>query len=213
MISTKEKIVNLMYHLVAEKGYDKTSIGQICEIIGIKKPSVYYYFKSKEEIFLYMIEDIIDKGFREISINPLFDNYTVEAYKTDLIEGYIEIINQYKKDENYSKVIMELLVQSNRIESVQELLNDYSDRIRYYLLHVLEVGEKIGAFNNSFDRKLNAELLYSTMQGIECAIVFNLSIDDPIAVWTETVNRMFATNRGDCQDRIGIDNNKEDKWI
>ena len=118
-------------------------------------------------------------------------------YKTDLIEGYIEIINQYKKDDNYSKVIMELLVQSNRIESVQEFLNDYSDKIRYYLLHVLEVGEKIGAFNNSFNRKLNAELLYSTMQGIECAIVFNLSIYDPVAVWTETVNRMFETNRAD----------------
>ena len=197
MISTKEKIVDLMCHLVAEKGYDKTSIGQICEIIGIKKPSVYYYFKSKEEIFLYMIEDMIKKGFREISVNPLRDNYTVEAYKTDLIEGYIEIINQYKKNENYSKVIMELLVQSNRIESVQDILNHYSDKIRYYLLHVLEVGEKIGAFNDSFDRKLNAELLYTTMQGIECAIVFNLSIDDPIAVWTETVNRMFVTSRTD----------------
>lgn len=209
MMTTKEKIVDLMYHLVAEKGYDKTSIGQICEIIGIKKPSVYYYFKSKEEIFLCMIEDIIDKGLREISINPLLDNYTVEAYKTDLIEGYTEIINQYKKDVNFSKVVMELLVQSNRIESVQELLNDYSERIRYYLLHVLEVGEKIGAFDNSFDRKLNAELLYSTMQGIECAIVFNLSIHDPIAVWTETVNRMFETNKAQLTRRV----NEYDKRI
>lgn len=194
-MSTKEKIVDLMYHLVAEKGYDKTSIGQICEIIGIKKPSVYYYFKSKEDIFLYMIENIINKGLKEISINPLLDNYTVEAYKTDIIEGYIEIINQYKRDESFSKVIMELLIQSNRMESVGKLLNDYSNKIRYHLIHMLEVGEKIGAFHSSFDRRLNAELLYCTIQGIECAIVFNLSIADPINVWRETVNRMFETNR------------------
>ena len=33
-----------MYDLVAEVGYDKASIGKICDFVGISKPSVYYYF-------------------------------------------------------------------------------------------------------------------------------------------------------------------------
>ena len=45
-----------MYDLVAEVGYDKASIGKICDFVGISKPSVYYYFPSKEEIFTTLLD-------------------------------------------------------------------------------------------------------------------------------------------------------------
>ncbi|MEG1069695.1 MAG: TetR/AcrR family transcriptional regulator, partial [Ruthenibacterium sp.] len=66
--TTKDRLVDAMYALVAEKGYDKASIGQIAQAIGIQKASVYYYFKSKEDIFLGMVkklyqEDISAEAF------------------------------------------------------------------------------------------------------------------------------------------------------
>ena len=56
--STKDKILEAMYMLIAEKGYDKSSIGQIADRIGIKKASIYYYFASKEEILLELVQDL-----------------------------------------------------------------------------------------------------------------------------------------------------------
>ena len=47
-----------MYDLVAEVGYDKASIGKICDFVGISKPSVYYYFPSKEEIFTTLLDSM-----------------------------------------------------------------------------------------------------------------------------------------------------------
>ena len=47
-----------MYDLVAEVGYDKASIGKICDRVGISKPSVYYYFPSKEDIFTTLLDSM-----------------------------------------------------------------------------------------------------------------------------------------------------------
>ena len=57
-VSTKKKILDAMYDLVAEVGYDKASIGKICDRVGISKPSVYYYFSSKEEIFTTLLDSM-----------------------------------------------------------------------------------------------------------------------------------------------------------
>ena len=57
-VSTRKKILDAMYDLVAEVGYDKASIGKICDFVGISKPSVYYYFPSKEEIFTTLLDSM-----------------------------------------------------------------------------------------------------------------------------------------------------------
>lgn len=50
--ATRQKIIDAMYHLIAEYGYDKASLSKLCDVVGITKPSIYYYFQSKEDILL-----------------------------------------------------------------------------------------------------------------------------------------------------------------
>ena len=44
--ATRQKIIDAMYHLIAEYGYDKASLSKLCDAVGITKPSIYYYFQS-----------------------------------------------------------------------------------------------------------------------------------------------------------------------
>ncbi len=55
MNETKAKIFQAMYQLMAEQGYEKTSTNQICDLVGVKKPTLYYYFKSKEDLLIEFI--------------------------------------------------------------------------------------------------------------------------------------------------------------
>ena len=48
---TKQAILDAAVKLVEEKGYAETSILDICKECGITKPTFYYYYKSKEDIF------------------------------------------------------------------------------------------------------------------------------------------------------------------
>lgn len=55
-MSTKEKILEESLTLFAECGYDGIGIDGIAESVGIKGPSIYRHFKSKEEILNALID-------------------------------------------------------------------------------------------------------------------------------------------------------------
>ncbi|HBG85469.1 MAG TPA: TetR/AcrR family transcriptional regulator [Erysipelotrichaceae bacterium] len=55
-INRKEEIVQITLELAAEKGLANVSMCMIADKIGIKKPSLYKHFASKEEIVEAMYE-------------------------------------------------------------------------------------------------------------------------------------------------------------
>ncbi|QRG08988.1 TetR family transcriptional regulator [Xanthobacter dioxanivorans] len=51
-LDRREQIVAVAGSLFAEKGYNRTSMRDIAEAAGLLSGSLYYYFSSKEELFL-----------------------------------------------------------------------------------------------------------------------------------------------------------------
>jgi AcrR family transcriptional regulator len=54
---TRERIQEIALELFAEQGYEKTSLREIAERLGVTKAALYYHFKSKEDIVRSFIED------------------------------------------------------------------------------------------------------------------------------------------------------------
>ena len=54
----KNEILDAAEELFVTKGFDKTSTNDILERVGIARGTLYYHFKSKEEILNAMIERI-----------------------------------------------------------------------------------------------------------------------------------------------------------
>jgi TetR/AcrR family acrAB operon transcriptional repressor len=46
-----ERIISVSAKLFAEKGYEKTSMQDIVEALGMSKGAIFYHFKSKDDIF------------------------------------------------------------------------------------------------------------------------------------------------------------------
>ena len=55
-MSTKDKILDAALTLFAENGYNGTSVEQIAKAVGIKAPSLYKHYKSKEDILNSLID-------------------------------------------------------------------------------------------------------------------------------------------------------------
>lgn len=49
-MNTKERIMDVALHMFSEKGYEATSIRNICSEVGIKESTLYYHFKNKQDI-------------------------------------------------------------------------------------------------------------------------------------------------------------------
>ncbi|MGH3392849.1 MAG: TetR/AcrR family transcriptional regulator [Actinomadura sp.] len=45
--------------LFAENGYEKTSLREIAERLGVTKAALYYHFKSKEDIVVSLFDDLL----------------------------------------------------------------------------------------------------------------------------------------------------------
>ncbi|GHF76165.1 TetR/AcrR family transcriptional regulator [Streptomyces thermodiastaticus] len=56
--NTRQRIQDVALALFAEQGYEKTSLREIAERLGVTKAALYYHFKSKEEIIVSLFEDL-----------------------------------------------------------------------------------------------------------------------------------------------------------
>src|SRR5215831_10415799 len=54
---TRSRVQQVALELFAEQGYEKTSLREIAERLGVTKAALYYHFKSKEDIVHSFTED------------------------------------------------------------------------------------------------------------------------------------------------------------
>src|SRR3974390_3625914 len=54
---TRSRAQKVALELFAEQGYEKTSLREIAERLGVTKAALYYHFKSKEDIVRSFTED------------------------------------------------------------------------------------------------------------------------------------------------------------
>jgi AcrR family transcriptional regulator len=62
---TRTSIQQVALELFAEQGYERTSLREIAERLGITKAALYYHFKSKEDIVASLTEDYL-AGFDDL---------------------------------------------------------------------------------------------------------------------------------------------------
>lgn len=186
-VSTKKKILDAMYDLVAEVGYDKASIGKICDRVGISKPSVYYYFSSKEEIFTTLLDSMFPSIDYQRDYSLIVDR---NGFKAALIELGNTVIGGYRSDEKRRRVLAEVSIQANRIPAVQERQATATDRTMGALKDILSHGVEIGALPDGTDVMLHVQILYTVLEGTSNTVAQDEDIDEK-AVWAGVVELMF----------------------
>ncbi|MFI6763786.1 TetR/AcrR family transcriptional regulator [Micromonospora sp. NPDC050417] len=59
--NTRTRIQTVALELFTEQGYEKTSLREIAERLGVTKAALYYHFKSKDDIVQSFVEDRLDR--------------------------------------------------------------------------------------------------------------------------------------------------------
>ena len=86
MISKKESIINAATLLFTRKGFIQTRASDISDMTGVAEGTIFYHFKSKEGLFLYIL-----KKFKEDIIQE-YDQYkknNIDQSGLDMLESSI----------------------------------------------------------------------------------------------------------------------------
>jgi AcrR family transcriptional regulator len=59
-------IIHAARSLFLSKEYEKTTMQDVMESLGIAKGTIYHYFDSKEELLEAVVEDMVDQSFKEM---------------------------------------------------------------------------------------------------------------------------------------------------
>ncbi|MBE6062625.1 MAG: TetR/AcrR family transcriptional regulator [Clostridium butyricum] len=131
----KQEILDTAMEIFCEKGYDKTSISDIAQKMGVAQGLCYRYFKSKEEIFDSAIEYYADMQTAEMK-KVLLDRST--SLKEKFNKG-LNFMDFEKDNNNYYRVFhgkdsrkihnqLSIKICENMCPVISTLLKEEADR-------------------------------------------------------------------------------------
>ncbi len=87
--STKEKILESAKKLFSDYGYSAVSMSEIAKEVKITKAALYYYFKSKKEIYLEVIQNSFEALLKKLK-EPIGLKTTFEKKFHQTLMAYLE---------------------------------------------------------------------------------------------------------------------------
>lgn len=156
----REMIVQKARELCARFGYKKTTMDDIAVSCGLGKATLYYYFKSKEEIF----KAVIDKEFDEFRdyISKVLSNI---CDPHDKLRAFIlnRAIRIKELANFYSTLKDEYLEHYAFIERERQKITEWEIGV---LKEIIEDGIQKGVFKET-DAKTTAMVLAFALKGLE----------------------------------------------
>ena len=137
---TKRRILDKALELFSTQGYDSVSVGEIAKAVGIKAPSLYNHFPSKQAIFDAIMEataaqyerdtDRIDIHVQDAERDiPVFTEITAEG----LFEKVHQIFEYSLRNESISRFRRMMTIEQFRSPELAALYSQrYVDRVLHY---------------------------------------------------------------------------------
>ena len=70
-------IINAAREIIAEKGLKESKISDIAQKAGVVDSIIYYYFKNKEDMLFWCLDELMKKSIEELDISASGDHRSV----------------------------------------------------------------------------------------------------------------------------------------
>jgi AcrR family transcriptional regulator len=148
-----------------EKGYHSTTMDDIVAYSNMSKGLLYNYFKSKEELYISLIEYRSEKTLADIRTR-------IEPFPAavDKIREFFRIFRDITLTEEWRRFIrvqLEFWIFASRQEHLREIMNSrYKNQFRSFMAEIIEEGKAAGEFGQEVKVDIIASLFWSFVDGI-----------------------------------------------
>lgn len=120
----REEILEAALKCFSKRGYHDTRMDDIIKESGLSKGAIYWYFKGKRDIFIFLIEQHLEKD--KIIWERLLKEY--ELGPDFLIKAGLLYLKKHFEDEKLSPFFTEFIAESYRDKKIRKKLNEVYKR-------------------------------------------------------------------------------------
>ena len=145
-LDTKSQIFNVALRLFSENGYDKVSIRNISDVVGIKAASIYHHYSSKEEI----LDACYDFYLEHRYINRLDKKQYEPIIRDGTKEEVFSVLHYIFPESILENMILALFIIFSRKYTdvkAKEIYMCEVDNSMQYLEEFFNLGVKLGRFH------------------------------------------------------------------
>lgn len=154
----------------AQYGYRDSNLSLIAEACGFSRPTVYQYFKDKNEIYYYAVKSVSAKMFErysEIAFRPTEED---EVQRINIILA--DLFNYAKENESTIENLVEfILAEKKNGVDVYSIIRNRTAKLRILLKRIILQGVHKGTIRTCNVDKVGEEL-YNLMQAAAFEVGF-----------------------------------------
>ena len=145
-----------------EQGYEKTSLSDLVEHMGIHRRSLYDTFGDKHTLFLKTIDcynELIKNKIQAEILHAETSKQTIQFIFDFMIEGY--------EDRQWGCLIVNSATEmALRDKEVEEKAEEAFMQMEHFLADLVRKGQQTGEFSCDYDAEVLSEILQNTLLGI-----------------------------------------------
>ncbi|OEF97102.1 TetR/AcrR family transcriptional regulator [Desulfuribacillus alkaliarsenatis] len=209
-IDKKQELLTAALELFYEKGYEKTTINDIINKVGVSKGAFYHYFQSKEEVI-----ETISSNYAEKLANVAMQ--VLNKAELNALEKLNLLIEQGQKMKNREKEnrkkIKQALISDENLKLQKKLMQKISMEFIPFYEQIISEGIEQGIFAST-NKKEMAELFINTghnlnsstddlenlyINGTIDATQYKQRLDEKLDFYEEIFTRILKIQRGSIQ--------------
>ena len=181
-LGSKEKIIKAAIKVFAAKGYDGASMDEIAQAARLTKPMIYYHFKNKKSLYLYLLESHVERFYSRLQdilhaprdhrqiLSMLIDYYD-ESFRTNP-----EMLQLFQRETAGNGMFLKFLTGNYLLKIHEQMAAFFRD------------GARAGVFRTS----LNYDMCPHTLAA---SLMFNFSMERIIQQVSKSADENFFTTK------------------
>jgi len=184
--TTRQKLIKIGAKAMLEKSYHAVGIQEILTEVGVPKGSFYYYFESKEDFGVAIIE-YYGEQLANIIRGKLLDS--THSPRERMYEYYVTIRNFYAVNGcGQGCLVAKFATEvANLSPHMRDALKKEFDKWLDLFSTCIKEGQILGEINSDLDAESLAEFLYTTWEGV----LIRMQVNQTLAPIDNFINYAF----------------------
>jgi AcrR family transcriptional regulator len=178
----RQQIIEAAMTCFSRKGYYSSSMDDIASELSFSKALIYYYFKTKRDIFLAILEDWVQESTNAWEMMFSSENDITMQLRRGLEYG-VQLIIQSK---DLARIEFEFYAETGRDEEVRQAIQNVFAKFRAEFKNLLDAGIANGEF-----RPLNSEALSAVLFGTYEGLAIQAIVAPDMLDWSTVLESLF----------------------